>query len=184
MNKQDIDLDTSHFKGELADGTFLTKAEYDFTNKRIDATYHKFIKGEDKGQVTVHFFCNYFNYTNVTNEKYSSIIKLIEINDNELYKKLEELDDRLKKYKLKYSICSCVSFFSALAGVTFGYGLVNAGDDIKSMLPILLSSAAVMFIGILSKKEELLNKLMYDYEYDDMIDIVEERSINYVRIKK
>lgn len=184
MTKHDIDLDTSHFKGELADGLFLTKAEYDFKNKRIEATYHRFIKGEDKGQITMDFFCNYFNYTNVMNEKYSSLIKLIEINDFELYKKLEELDDRLKRYKLKYSICSCISFISALACISFGYGIANMNDDMKSMLPVVISSAAIILIGICSKKEELLNKLMYDYEYDDMIDIVDEKSVNYVRIKK
>ena len=42
MKDCNIDLDLSLFKGELADGVFLTKAERNLDTKKIDVTYHEY----------------------------------------------------------------------------------------------------------------------------------------------
>ena len=180
----DIDLDPSMFKGELADGIFLTKIHYNIDRNNIEATYNSYNHGEHINEYTVNFKGTYYNYQSILHEKYSSILKLIEINDKILYEKKEKVDRELKNYKMKYKFYGVASLFASAGALSLGYALANINTEVESLLPVILSSTCILLVGVYSKVHELESRYIYESNCSDLIDVVELKSENYLRIKE
>lgn len=184
MKDCNIDLDLSLFKGELADGVFLTKAERNLDTKKIDVTYHEFKNGEVADNYCVSYYDNYYNSQVVLNEEIDSVIKLIEINDKNLYYRIDEADIKLKDLRKSYTFYEVISWLCTVGAITFGYTLTNINNNVDTLLPVLVSSACILMVGIYARQKDLIAKESYDCGYDELLSEVEKKSEGFTRNKK
>jgi hypothetical protein len=184
MRDCDIDLDLSLFKGELADGVFLTKARRNFDTNKIEATYHTFKNGEITDSYVVTYYDNYYNSQFVLSEEIDSILKLIEINDKSLYHRIDIADLKLKDLKRSYTFYEIISWLSATGAVAYGFALANMDNNSEVLFPVLVSSACLMMLGLYARRKNIVAKYSYDYGYDDLFSEVEKKSEGFARNKK
>ena len=184
MRDCNIDLDLSLFKGELADGVFLTKAKRNYDTKKIDATYHRFKNGEVVDSYVVSYYDNYYNSQFVMNESMDSVMILIEINNKNLYDKIDNVDLKLKDLRKSYTFYEIVSWLCSIGAITYSFALTNMEGNSQTLLPVLLSSVSLMMVGIYAKRKCLISKNSYDTGFDDLFSEVEKKSRDYTRSKK
>ena len=184
MDGYDIDLDPSLFTGELADGLFLTRVKHNMKKNIYEITYHMFKKGKDINSFSIKVNNGYIGYQIMMSDKYKSLLKLIQINDSELYDKISKTSIKLRNNRIKYNFYSAMSKISAIGAITFGFSLANYNDDAKALLPVILSSVCLIMTGVYSKKCELEGFYTYKQDYINVINEIETKSKDYIRNKK
>lgn len=184
MEKYDFDIDVELFDDESVNGFYLTNVRSLSDEEKIEVTFHEFENGKVKKQSIVTLHDNYHNNHKVLKQKYESVFKLIELNDINLYNRIDSLMDEADEYKSLYRFNELISTLSLLGAVGFGYVLSTSDSLDSSVLLSLAFLAGAIIIGINAKKKYIMNKHIYDVDCSRLFDEIELNSKDYVRIRR
>lgn len=184
MYEYDIDLDPSLLKDESTDGVFLTKVNYLPESNVIEARYHEYVKGEILGESYVTFKDNYQNYHNVLEQRYETLVKIIEIHDKNLYDKIENLRIKRDEKEVSYKKFRTLAFGSMVGTIGCGYAIANYDPDSIPLKVIMALSISLLVFGLYLRKESIVRKHIFDVDCQRVLDQIETNAKQYVRIKK
>lgn len=183
MDNYEIEFDTAKFKGNCDSGTFLTKFKY-IDDNTIEATYHVFDNDKIVDKIVLKFNDNKFNYNMIIKQRYTTLLKLIEINDIELYSDILILGNLLDHYKSKFTFYNIISILSLSGAISFGYSISNLNSDFKTLIPAVLASVGISVLGVYSAYEKSKNKRIYSKNSDIMKENLDNNTKRFTRIKK
>ena len=183
MENFEFDFDVSLFNDVSINGVFLTKIDY-FPGEKIEATYHEF----KQGQVQKTYLEEYDDLSSERKElnklKYATVMKLIEINDKELFQRLDIDLDKMLEYHKEYVFKNMLSFSGILGSIGLGYSIANLQSNDNEIKAALVASLGLVIVGIYLRKEYLKIKKVYDKDTDSFRNDVLNMSDKYCRIKK
>ena len=179
----DFDFDLSLFNDKSATGVFLSKIKY-YPGSRIEATYFKL----DQGKFQEEYHEVYDDVSSERKElnklKYATVLKLVEINDKDLYQKLDKDLDKMLEYHKEYMFKNIMSFVGIVGSIGLGYSIAHAQFDDNALKAVLVASLGLVLVGIHLRKEYLEIKNIFDIDTDTFRDKVLNMSDKYCRIKK
>lgn len=180
---EDFDFDISLFNDASINGVFLTKIK-SYPGDKIEATYHEFKQGKDQKEYHEVYDNIECERKELKKLKYATVLKLIEINDNELYQRLDMDLDKMLEYHKEYIFNNIFSFCGLIGSIGFGYSVVHMQSNNNNIKIAFGASIGLMLIGIYLRNEYLKIKSTFDEDSDSFRDNVLNMSDKYSRIKK
>ena len=183
MDKIDIKFNTSCF-GSTTNGLYLTKVSHFPENNVIMVTYHNFDNGIPGDTKVVKLEDNYENFHRILEDRYKSMIKVIECNDKDLYGKIQILEEKIRNYNIRCGISNTISIISSIVTLALGYYMVTSNSS-ELTLGIAFSASFIVTIACLYYSVlSLENNETYEKDCKKLITTMEEKVSNYTRIRK
>lgn len=180
---EDFDFDVSLLDDKETNGVYLTKVEYE-QGINIKATYHEFKDGVVQEEYVEDYDDLHINHKELNKMKYSTVLRIIEINDKPLYDHLDKMLDRMMGQHKEYvfsNICSSVSIIGCLA---IGYAIANMNYTEMEFIITLLASIGLITISVLLKNKSLMDKIEFDIDAQNFRDYVSNNTRKFNRVKK
>ena len=184
MNKIDIDFDPKLLCDKSTNGVYLTSVSYVDNDTEIKAIYHDYKDGNIESVTVESYPNNYLNYKDLSEMRVATVFKIIEINDNELYKKLDELTEKVMMYNKECRATNITSILATLGAVGFGYAITNMEGQEGKYIAALIASLCILGIGVYSRVQHVKAKQVYDDDCQEIRDRFEEIQNRYQRVKK
>lgn len=179
----DFDFDVSLLKSESTNGVFLTKVELT-EDVKIKATYYDFENGVVKDKIVETYDNIHKNHQDINKFKYATVMKIIEINDKDLYKKIDDILDKMLNYHKTYVFTNITSLLSAFGSLALGYIIVNNINNDNYLKIALISSLGILFMGVCLRVQYIKSKNQFDNDAETVRESVLTSAEKYSRVRR
>ena len=183
MSKQNFEFDPMLLSDNNTNGVYLTKLLYS-DEEFIEATYHEYKDGIIQNCFIDIYPDNYSNNKDLSNKKWSTLYKIIEVNDPSLYVKLDQLTDKVMRYNRECKTSSIVSIASTVGALGVGYGITNISGHEHELAVALVASLGILGLGIWSTIDHIKTKSKYEEDCNVIRKQFDDNLNKYQRIKK
>lgn len=182
MNKQNFEFDPMLLSDNNTNGVYLTKVIY--SDDIIEATYHEYKDGQIQNCIVDIYPDNYTNNKDISSKKWFTLYKIIEVNDQDLYLKLDQLTERVMKYNRECKSSGFVSVISTASALGVGYAINNISGHENELTVALLASLGILGLGIWSTIDHIKTKTAFEEDCYVIRKQFEDNFSKYQRIKK
>lgn len=180
---EDFDFDISLFNDVSMNGVFLTKIKC-YPGEKIEATYYELKEGVAQKEYHEVYDDIERERKELKKLKYATVLKLIEINDKELYQRLDIDLDKMLEYHKEYVFKNVFSFSGIIGAIGLGYSLAQLQSNDSNIKLAITASIGLIVTGIYLRNEYLQIKSVFDEDTDSFRNDVLSMSDKYSRIKK
>lgn len=179
MEKLDIQIDESFFKGQPTEESFLTTAK--IVENKIIASYLFIDEDHTLDKEVISLKNNQHNQEVIEKQKLATIIKLIQLNDTDTFRFIDNFSRQINDDVTLKKFYNMVSYICISGTISAGYCISNINNDPDLLLPATIASVLILLIGIKSKSNYYFYKDRFESATSELINLLDEKEKSYTR---